>query len=176
MCMDPSKLAVNRDGLLSPDSRFPRPDADNDYLAPFVQLLQDSLFKLTGRKLIAGNLAPVETARQLFYAPFVVLAHDTAVDPVLTYANQTALQLFVIDWEQMVTTPSRFTAELPDREQRQKLLATVNQQGFIDNYSGVRVSRDGRRFRISEAVVWNLANINGTFCGQAASFNHWTLL
>ena len=176
MCMDPSKLAVNRDGLLSPDSRFPRPAADNNYLAPFVQLLQDSLFKLTGRKLIAGNLAPVETARQLFYAPFVVLAHDPTVDPVLTYANQTALQLFAIDWEQMATTPSRFTAELPDREQRQKLLATVNQQGFVENYSGVRVSRDGRRFRISDATVWNLTDKNGIYSGQAASFDRWTSL
>ena len=165
-----------RNNLPVEGKAFPCPDFNNDFLSAYVQIMQDSLHKLTGRQLIAGDLSPSEKARQLFHAPFVVLAHNTDVDPVLTYANLTAMQLFAMDWDQVVITPSRYTAELPDRDQRQQLLETVNRQGFIDNYSGVRVSRNGNRFQISGATVWNLTDKNGTYCGQAASFNHWKLL
>ncbi len=165
-----------RNNLPEESKAPPHPDVNNDFLATYAKIILDSLLKLTGRQLIAGDLSPAETARQLFHAPFVVLAHNTEVDPVLTYANQTAMQLFAMNWEQVVITPSRYTAETPERDHRQQLLETVNRQGFIENYSGVRVSRDGRRFRISDATVWNLTDKNGIYCGQAASFDRWISL
>ncbi|MCI5166336.1 MAG: MEKHLA domain-containing protein [Candidatus Electrothrix sp. GM3_4] len=75
-----------------------------------------------------------------------------------------------------VVTPSRYTAETPDREERAQLLAQVATDGFIDDYAGVRVSKHGRRFRIEQAVVWNFADETGSFCGQAAMFESWTFL
>jgi len=48
--------------------------------------------------------------------------------------------------------------------------------GFIDNYSGVRIAKTGRRFRIAQATVWDLLTPDGVPCGQAAMFNNWTLL
>ena len=53
-------------------------------------------------------------------------------------------------------TPSRLTAEAPNREERARLLAAVTTRGFIDDYSGIRISNTGRRFRIAQATVWNL--------------------
>jgi N-carbamoylputrescine amidase len=61
--------------------------------------------------------------------------------------------------------PSRLTAEAPDREERARLLAEVTAKGFIDHYSGVRVSSSGRRFRIEGAVVWNLIDQQGHLSG-----------
>ena len=66
--------------------------------------------------------------------------------------------------------PSRLTAEAPDRIERARLLAEVAARGSIDDYSGVRISRTGQRFRIEQATVWNLTDETGQRCGQAATF------
>ena len=64
----------------------------------------------------------------------------------------------------------RLTAEAPDRAERARLLATVTAHGFIDDYAGVRISRNGKRFQIARATVWNLRADDGRPCGQAATF------
>jgi len=155
---------------------LPQPAESNDYLAGHVQLLRDSLRALTGRDLISSELSPVEAASQIFHAPFVVLSHNTDADPILTYANLAGLQLFEMPWEDLILTPSRLTAEAPVRAERDRLLARVAAQGFIDDYSGVRVSRRGRRFSINKATVWNLTDPAGQYRGQAAMFADWTFL
>ena len=42
-------------------------------------------------------------------------------------------------------------------------------QGFIRDYAGVRIAASGRRFRIDDAVVWNLVDADGVRHGQAAA-------
>ena len=56
------------------------------------------------------------------------------------------------------------------------LLAAVTACGFIDDYSGVRISKTGRRFKIARATVWNLLTEDGRPGGQAAMFNEWEFL
>ena len=51
------------------------------------------------------------------------------------------------------------------REERARLLETVARRGFIDDYSGVRISKTGRRFRIIRATVWNLLAEDSRPCG-----------
>ena len=53
---------------------------------------------------------------------------------------------------------------------------SVKQNGFIANYGGVRISKNGRRFRIEDALVWNLLDGARNLCGQAAMFDHWQFL
>lgn len=148
------------------------PCSENDFQARHVAGLLASFRALTGRNLIAPTGDPVEDARRIFEAPFLVLSHDGAADPVLTYGNRSALQLFEMAWEDFVKTPSRFTAEAPNREERQRLLTAVSENGFIDDYSGVRISAKGKRFRIHQATVWNVAASGG----QAATFSDWSRL
>jgi hypothetical protein len=157
-------------------SVLPAPGPDNHYLAGHIDLLRRSLRALAGRDLIAGDPTPEEAAEQIYRAPFAVLSHDTAPDPILTYANGCALDLFELTWDQLVRMPSRLTAEAPDREERIRLLGTVRARGYIDDYAGVRVSRTGRRFRIEAATVWNLRDGRGRHQGQAATFARWRLL
>lgn len=152
------------------------PSVSNDYLAVHVQLLCDSLRTLNGRDLVEARLGSAEAARQIFYAPFVVLSHNSDPDPILTYANLACMRLFEMGWNQIVQTPSRHTAEVPVRAERERLLARVAADGFIVNYTGVRVSATGRRFMIENATVWNLKDRQGRDCGQAATFNQWTFL
>ena len=56
--------------------------------------------------------------------------------------------------------------------ERDRLLARVRAHGFIDDYQGVRIAKDGTRFRISGAVVWMVV-VDGATHGQAALFREW---
>lgn len=129
--------------------------------------------RLTGRDLVDPALSDPDAARAMFQAPFVLLCHDTREDPVFNYGNLTALGLFELDWERLTRMPSRLSAEAPDRAERARLLAAVSERGFIDDYSGVRISATGRRFRIARATVWNLFDDEGRLAGQAATFADW---
>jgi len=149
------------------------PGPANRYQVEHAELLRRTFHALTGRSLLDPALSPEAAAAALFHAPFVVLSHNAALDPILTYGNQAALELFALTWEELTRMPSRLTAEAPDRVERARLLAEVAARGYIDDYSGVRISRTGQRFLIERATVWNLTDENGQRCGQAATFREW---
>jgi hypothetical protein len=153
---------------------------ENPWQSPPViaqtQLMARSLDHWTGRALLPGLFNPLGLAKHVFEAPFVLVSHGTEADPVLNYGNAAALQLWEMAWEELTRTPSRFTAEAPNREERARLLAAVTAKGFIDDYSGIRISKTGRRFRIAEATVWNLVDTGGKPAGQAALFSRWEWL
>ncbi|MGZ8218466.1 MEKHLA domain-containing protein [Methylomagnum sp.] len=152
---------------------FPLPSEDNAYLAEHVAILRYSLRHWTGRELVDPRMTDVDAARFLFRARFAVASHDTAPDPLFNYANQTAMSLFAMSWEEITACPSRLSAERVNQESRELLLCKVAEQGYVDDYRGVRVGRHGRRFEIEGAVIWNLLDQRGIACGQAAMFEHW---
>ena len=141
-----------------------------------TQTIARSLNHWTGRNLLPGLFNPLGLAKNVFAAPFVLVAHGTEADPVLNYGNAAALKLWEMSWEELTRTPSRLTAEAPNREERARLLAAVTERGFIDDYSGIRISKNGRRFRIAQETVWNLLDERGNFSGQAAMFSRWEFL
>jgi hypothetical protein len=143
-----------------------------------VGVVLGSYSRLTGRELLGGEVVadPVELSRRVFEAPFVLASHGLEDDPVLNYGNRAALELWGMSWEEFVSTPSRYTAEVPEREERARFLAAVSSRGFIDDYSGIRIARSGRRFRIERATVWNLSRDDGGEYGQAATFDRWDYL
>jgi hypothetical protein len=149
---------------------------ETDFVIAQTTRLARSLKQWTGRELLPGISHPMELAQKVFEAPFVVVSHGTEADPVLNYGNRAALALWEMSWAELTRTPSRLTAEAPNRVERARLLAVVAQRGFIDDYSGVRISKSGRRFRIARATVWNLLMEDGQPCGQAAMFDQWEFL
>lgn len=147
-----------------------------DFVIAHAQILARSFKHFTNRDLLPGGFSETELARKIFEAPFVVVSHGTEPDPVLNYGNQIALSLWEMSWDEFTSTPSRLTAEMPNREERARLLETAAHRGFIDNYSGVRISKSGRRFEIFRATIWNLLSATGEPCGQAATFSQWRFL
>jgi hypothetical protein len=141
-----------------------------------TQLIVRSFRKWTGHDLLPGLFNREGLAKNIFHAPFAVVSHGTEADPVLNYGNQVALDLWEMSWEELTRTPSRLTAEAPNREERARLLEAVTKRGFIDDYSGVRISKSGKRFKISRATVWNLISENGEPRGQAATFSEWKFI
>lgn len=129
------------------------------------QLICDSYLYWTKTKLI-------EKPQDLFYAPFAVLSHGVEADPLINYVNILTCQLWGGNEAQLIGMPSRLTALTPDQEERARLLKEVTENGYIKNYSGIRVSLNGKQFKISNAVVFNLLE-NGIYKGQAAIINKW---
>lgn len=134
-----------------------------------ARLILSSFSRLLGRDL-------VDRSQNLFDAPFAVLSHGTQADPIFNYGNKTALDLFEMEWDDFVQLPSRFSAEEQNREERERLLAQVNEFGFIDDYKGVRISSTGKRFMVEDAIVWNLIDDAGIYRGQAAALYKWRWL
>jgi hypothetical protein len=130
----------------------------------------------TGRDLIEPSGDREEDARSLFEAPFVAVSGGAEEDQILNYANRTALGLWEMDWDTLVRTPSRHTAEPMHRDERAEFLRRVREKGFVDDYSGIRISSAGRRFRIRRATVWNVIDEAGRYAGQAATFSSWEFL
>jgi hypothetical protein len=147
-----------------------------DFAIAHTTCLARSLKRWTGRELLSGVSNPIEVSQKIFEAPFVLVSHDTEADPVLNYGNAAALALWEMSWGEFTRTPSRLTAEAPNRKEQARLLEVVTQQGFIDDYSGVRISKTGKRFQIFRATVWNLISESGEPCGQAAMFYKWKFL
>ncbi|MCA9036964.1 MAG: MEKHLA domain-containing protein [Planctomycetaceae bacterium] len=139
-----------------------------------TQLL-DSWKRWIGSELIERT-HPEEDAERLYKSPFVVVAHGTETDPLLNYGNLSALRLWQMTIEEFIGTPSRKTAEPIHRDERERLLARTRSDGYIDNYSGIRISSTGQRFQIENAVVWNVVDDRGCVIGQAATFGTWTML
>jgi hypothetical protein len=145
-------------------------------LSAHLHLLHSSFRQHVGRDLAGLAWAGASTAVALDQAPFVLLSHNTAANPIFTYGNKKALEVFEMDWETLTQLPSRYSAEVLAQAEREHLLQTVNRQGYIDNYAGVRISSTGRRFLIRQAIVWNLRDAQGHYAGQAAYFDQWEYL
>ena len=140
------------------------------------QLLMNSYRHWVGRDLLQRVGGLEEQAHTLFLAPFVVVSHGTEEDPILNYGSHLALTLWEMTWDELLQTPSRLTAEVVNRAEREWMLERARTRGYVDNYRGVRISNRGRRFLIENAIVWSVIDQTGRRLGQAATFSHWTFL
>lgn len=150
----------------------PIPSPENKYLAEHIKLLSQSYNRWTGNNLIDPGLDKSSAADAIWNASFIVLSHNTDPDPILTYSNQIGLKLFELSWNELTQMPSRLTAESQERSERARLMEEVTKNGYIANYSGVRISKSGKRFTIPQATVWNLIDNEGNYRGQAARFEY----
>lgn len=133
-------------------------------------LIVESHLRVTGRMLVADS---GDAAGALWSLPDAVVAHGTEDDPLFFYANRAALALFEARAADFIGMPSRLSAPPADREERARFMERVTARGFVDDYSGTRVSAAGKRFRIEEATVWNLLDDSGAYRGQAAHISRW---
>ena len=130
---------------------------------------------LTGKNILPLEIEVNSVSHELFFASFAVMSHGTETDPIFNYANQCALDLFEMTWENFIKLPSRYSAEMDSQEERDRILQRVSEDGYVDDYTGVRITSKGRRFQITNAVVWNVFD-EGRYFGQAALIRDWAFL
>jgi hypothetical protein len=115
-----------------------------------------------------GNDSDLRTA--IWEAPFAIVAHGTEADPIFFYGNDYALRCFEMTFEAFACLPSRLSAEPLLQDAREQVLRNVMACGYIDGYSGIRITSSGKRFRIADCTLWNLLDERGACHGQAAVF------
>ncbi|WAT17904.1 MEKHLA domain-containing protein [Aurantiacibacter sp. MUD11] len=130
---------------------------------------------LASFKRLTGN-SLADDANGLWHAPGAIVAHDTSDDPEFFFANACALTLFKMDIEDFLGMPSQKSAEPAEREERAAMLAKLEADDVVEGYCGVRVAADGSRFKIIDAVVWNIRDEDGRLLGQAAWFEDMDFL
>ncbi|MDQ7091820.1 MAG: MEKHLA domain-containing protein [Methylococcales bacterium] len=150
------------------------PTVENQFLTDHAVLLNSSFQHYLGYPLCNSDAS--NFAETLFQAPFAVLSHNTANDPLFNYSNQQGLALFELTWDQLIQLPSRASVETVNFTAREKLMAQVTEKGFIKDYQGIRISSTGKRFQINKAIVWNLHDKQGVYQGQAACLFEWDFL
>lgn len=148
-----------------------------DDIAAYNRLMADSFFQFTGTEIVPGarDLDDGVLAEDIFLGPVPIVSHGTEADPTFRYGNVQALKLWEMAWEDFIGLPSRCSAE-PESDiqiDRNRLLKSALDKGFVDNYSGIRISSQGRRFEIRNTVLWNVVDRDGTRHGQAAFIRDW---
>lgn len=144
--------------------------------AEFLLALVHSYAHFSQRTLVEPTDDAVQLRASLDRLSAVIVAHNREADPFFVYANDLACQLWEMPREKLVGMPSRLTAESMHQDERARLLEKTQQQGFVDDYQGIRITATGRRFRIEQALLWNILDGQDNLIGQAATFDRWTWL
>ena len=138
-------------------------------------LLNESYRHWTGDYLVA-QFDPGEVLAALNEANFALISHALEADPVFNYGNLRALSLFGYEYSEFLQLPSRDTVAPEAIAERSELSQRVDQEGFVTNYRGTRLTKSGKRFVIDEGVVWQLIDNLGRVHGHAALLNSWHLV
>jgi len=139
-----------------------------------LALIAGSFERLAGRPLVEFAPGAVELA--MWEAQRAIVAHGTEPDPRFFYGNRIALELFAMTAAEFIGLLSKRSAEPALRQERAFMLAGLAQNDIVDDYAGVRIAANGRRFTISHAQVWNIVDEHGGRHGQAATFAEWKFL
>ncbi|WP_063639769.1 MEKHLA domain-containing protein [Myxococcus stipitatus] len=158
---------------LLPQRRLARPLHE---VLPLLEVLDASYQRMRRRPLGAGacpsslEQAPLGERLEWLHtqAPFMLLAQDTQADPVYFYSNATASERFGYSAEEFLVTPARFSAPPEGREERAELIERTYALGFTVGYSGVRVTKTGRLFRIHDVELWVVHDATGILIGLGA--------
>ena len=135
-------------------------------LEVWTQAAARSYFELVGEPLVEATGSFVLDAIE--DADFGLLIHNGGDDPVFQYGNRIARALFEYGLAELRELPSRYSAEEDLRDERARMLAEAAASGLYKNYSGIRVAKSGRRFRIVDAIIWKVMDEQGETIGQAA--------
>jgi len=156
------------------------PAPGNNYQTEHISRVVASFARITGGDLIdeagldPGLIDSRGLGRSVWEGCFALLTHNT--DAILNYGNRFGLDLWEMDWETMIRTPSRDTAPEEDRAARAAIMAAVERDGFTRSYTGRRVSRTGKFFLIENATVFTLIDEKGAGFGTGAFFKSVTYL
>lgn len=152
------------------------PSSENSYLKDYIHQITGSLKKLANIEIVDFSLSLEDQAQQAFNSDYVLLAHNASNEPIFNYANQTALRLFEMSWAEFTSMSSKYSAESDERGKREQFLAEVTEKGYSKNYSGIRISKTGRRFEIKNVILWNVYDSENNRIGQAALFDEYDYL
>ncbi|NTX13794.1 MEKHLA domain-containing protein [Myxococcus sp. CA056] len=131
---------------------------------PLLKMMDASYQRKRGKPLGVGFCpphlegAPPEARLEWVHtqAPFMLLAQDASEDPLYLYTNASASQHFGYTPEEFLSTPARHSATPEGQEDRDAAVKATYEKGSILGYTGVRITKGGKLFRIRDAELWLL--------------------
>ncbi|WP_426746249.1 MEKHLA domain-containing protein [Myxococcus faecalis] len=131
---------------------------------PLLKLLDASYQRHFGKPLGVGfcppdlEHAPDPTRLSWVHAeaPFMLLAQGLQAEPLYFYSNAAASRQFGYSAEEFLRTPARLSAPPDGQEHRAAVIREVEARGSITGYSGLRVTKGGKLFRIRDAELWRI--------------------
>lgn len=150
------------------------PGQANDYHDAYIRRVADSFARVTGSSLAeAAGLDGGVPGRSAWFGDFALLTHRGDGQATLNYGNAFVLGLWECRWEEFAGLPSAATAPPQDHASRDAMMQAVARDKFVRGYSGRRVSRKGRLFRIENVTIWRLLDQTGGAFGVGAFFKSW---
>ena len=128
------------------------------------ELVEAQHHNMLGRSLGRWSRYDLIVLDEVGYVPFAQVGAELLFQVISERAERATIIL-------TTNLPfSEWTQVFPNARLCKALLDRVTSSGFIDDYAGIRISAKGRRFRIENAIVWNLIDADGVRHGQAATF------
>ena len=138
-------------------------------------LLSKSFNLFLGKPLIKGKPNSSVLADKIYNMEPIILSHKFADAPRFCFANAAAQRLFGYSWDDFIGMESSKSAKADAQADREALLAGTRFSGYVDNYSGTRIAKDGSCFQITEAILWDIYDESCVKVGQAATFPYPTV-
>ena len=129
-----------------------------DLYQSYLKHTQKVLFESSSKKLFVDSINQLK---------FPVASHTYSDLPIFNFANEAMLKLFEMQRHEFIGLPSHQSASRIHQEERECLLDKVKMNGFVENYQGYRIKKNGDTFLIKKATVWNVLNHLGETHSQA---------
>lgn len=128
------------------------------------------------RRAVGNDLVTPADAATLYGTPDVVVSHRWSDDPLFVYANAAAQKMWGYSWQQFVGLPSRLSAPPEERLGRAQLLQDGLARGAVVVHDLIRITANGRRFRVHDITLWNVLDDHDCVVGQAATYGTFSWL
>ena len=135
-----------------------------DLYQSYLKHTQKVLFESSSKKLFVDSINQLK---------FPVASHTYSDLPIFNFANEAMLKLFEMQRHEFIGLPSHQSASRRHQEERECLLDKVKMNGFVENYQGYRIKKNGDTFLIKKATVWNVLNHLGETHSQAVIIFDW---
>ncbi len=144
---------------------------ENSKVITWCGWLTDSFNALGLEQKLHVGLKGQDLARTLYEDGRVILSHEYLDIPRFCFANAKAQEQFGYNWNEFQGMDSRLSAQADDVAAREELLKRAAEEGYIDNYEGVRIRKDKTKFHVTDVILWNVLNEREKVVGQAAIFS-----
>jgi MEKHLA domain len=148
------------------------PDGRVGDIDEWVTWSNHSLLKLTGTSLL-DRMEGIDSIHDVHSCSrYAVLSHGTQQDPIYNYFNQGALLTFQWPEDEVYQLPSRYSAPGGKlRDQRDILMERVVQEQAQTFPEAIRQTKTGQPFRLTDVLLWNVFDTEGSRVGQTALFD-----
>tara|TARA_Y100001970_G_scaffold144480_1_gene177441 strand:- start:413 stop:892 length:480 start_codon:yes stop_codon:yes gene_type:complete len=144
------------------------PSSANNWRNDIAEITIASYEHFIGESVVDCKDKFSSSSEALFHLKHPLLVHDTQSDPIFCYGNLLALKIFEYNWKELLKLPSRLSAEVTQQKDRSKMMKEIQKTGYAKGYSGIRITKTGKRIQIEDTTIWNLLGPNSQFSGQAA--------